>query len=132
MNNEHETQLQSAINELKKQGYRIIRLDHRIVPDAIAISDKEVVVVESETSWAGTWLSRRKLKDSQYDAEIIITRPLNQHYHTREVYNEVLNLSKSGKSYREIQRLMKEKHKLKTLAVTTIHNWIKGRSQPRI
>jgi len=129
---EHEYMLQKAIDELKKQGYRIIRLDHRIIPDAIAIKQKEVIAVESETSMSGIWLTRRKFENSQYDAEIVITRPLKQCFHTPETYKEVLKLSKTGKSYREIQKLLKEKYKLKSLAISTIHSWIKGIKMPRL
>ena len=44
METEHEKMLQIAIKEMKLQGYRVIRLDRRIVPDAIAINEKEIVV----------------------------------------------------------------------------------------
>jgi len=127
---EHEEILQSAINELRKQGFRIIRLDHRIVPDALAIKDKEVIAVESETTYTGIWLTRRKLEDSQYDAEIIVTRPLNAHLFNPEVYYEVLRLMREGKSYRETKRFVIEKFQLKSLSVATIHNWLKGKSKP--
>lgn len=127
METEHERQLQTAINELKKQGFRIIRLDHRIVPDAIAINNKEVVAVESETSGTGVWLTRRKLEDSQYDAEIIITRPYDKQFFEPKVYYDCLELSKNGMSYREIKRTLMSKYNLQRLALSTICGWIKGR-----
>ncbi len=130
MKSEHERMLQSAINELIKQGFRVIRLDHRVIPDAIAVKNKEIIAVESETSGTGIWLSRRKLEDSQYDAEIIITRPLEAHYFEPEVYHEVIRLVKEGNSYRETKRLVTEKFKLKSLSLSTVNKWVKGKSKP--
>jgi len=130
MKSEHESILQSTINELRKQGFRVIRLDHRIVPDAIAIKERSVSAIEVETSMTGLSLTRRKFDGSQYDDEIIVTRPLNPHYHKMEVYNEAIALSKANKSYREIRRFLKEKYALETLAISTIHDWIKGKQRP--
>ena len=132
METEHEKMLQTAINQMKQQGYRIIRLDHRTIPDAIAINDKEIIAMESETSSSGVWLSRRKLEDSQYDAEIIITRPLDAHYFEPKVYYEVLKLLKEGNSYRETKRLVIEKFQLESLSIATIHNWLRGKCKPPI
>lgn len=116
---------------MKKEGFRIIRLDRRMVPDAIAIKKDSVVAVEVDTNPTNIWLTRRKFKGgSQYDEEIIVTRPYNDHYHTPETYYEALRLRKSGNSYREIRDNLVKKFNLEHLAVSTIVDWVKGRKRP--
>lgn len=128
----HEKMLLAGIEELKKQGFRIIRLDRRIIPDAIAIKEKEVIAIEASTNPTNVWLVKKKFESgSQYDAEIIITKPYDIQYHSPDTYYRVLELHKEEiHSYREIRRTIMKEFNLKTLSVSTIHDWIKGNKRP--
>lgn len=129
----HEELLVSAIQSLETQGYRVIRLDRRIVPDAIAIKNSEVIAIEADTSPTKVWLTKRKFESekSQYDAEIIVTKPYNSYYHTPKVYYRVLELYNSGDySFREVKEKVMKEFELKTLAISTIHDWVKRRKIP--
>ena len=130
METEHEKMLQIAIKEMKLQGYRVIRLDRRIVPDAIAINEKEIVAIESDTTFTGVAFARRRLENSQYDAEIVVTKPLDQYYFEPDIYKEVIKLMNEGHSFRETRKIAMEKFHLKSLSIATIHNWLKDRCRP--
>lgn len=127
----HEKLLQAGIKEMKKQGFRVIRLDRRKVPDAIAIKDSEVVAIEASTNPTNIWLTKRAFdkKGSQYDAEIIVTKKYSDHYHTKEEYEYALKLRKSGNSYREIKRLFESLFGV-PVSVSTLHDWCEGKSKP--
>jgi len=127
----HEELLIAAIRKLEDEGFRIIRLDRRIVPDAIAIKDNEVIAIEAETGMSGIYLTRKKMMNSQYDSTIIVTRPYSQCYHRPEVYYRVFELfKKGGHSYREIRRIVMDEFDLESLSVSTIHDWRKGKKKP--
>jgi len=131
MTSEHEKLLIAAIKRLENEGFRVIRLDHRIIPDAIAIKENHVVAVEASIGTTNVYLVKRKLKDSEYDEEIIITRPYDQHYHDAKVYYRVLKLFKEHKySYREIREIVIKEFNLKSLSCSTVHDWIKGLKKP--
>jgi len=127
----HEELLINAIKELQKQGFRIIRLDRRAVPDAIAIKEQEVVAVEADANPTSIWLTKKKFENgtSQYDGEIVVTKPYSEHYHTSGEYVLALQLRSEGRSYREIQRILKEKTG-RPIPTSLLHYWIKGRSKP--
>lgn len=126
----HEELLTNAIKELQKQGFRVIRLDRRIIPDAVAIKGEEVVAIEADTSPVSVWMTTRKLENgSQYDSEIIVTNPYSERYYTREQYSEAMKLRGEGRSYREISRLLREKHG-RRFPISLVHDWAKHRKKP--
>ena len=131
MISEHERLLTMAIEKLKAEGFRIIRLDHRIVPDAIAIKDNSIIAIEAETGASGVYLTKKKIKNSQYDEMVIVTKPYNQYYHKAKVYHRVLELAKEEKySYREIREKVMKEFNLESLSISTVHDWIKGLKKP--
>lgn len=128
----HEQLLRAGIKAMEDQGFRVIRLDRRLVPDAIAIKEEEIVALEADTTPTSVWLSTRRFdKGSQYDAEIIITKPYSSQYHKAETYYRVLELYQQKEySYREIRRKIMKELQLKSLSISTICDWIKGRKKP--
>jgi len=128
----HEKLLRAGIKAMEDQGFRVIRLDRRIIPDAIAVKEKEIIALEADTNPTNIWLTKRRFdKGSQYDAEIIITKPYSSQYHKAETYYRVLELHQEGKySYREIRRKVMQELQLKSLSVSIIYDWIKGRKKP--
>jgi len=87
--------------------------------------------VEADISPTNVYLTRRKIEtgQSQYDAEIIITKPFSEHYHSAEEYFSALELRKDGFSYRKIQRVLKERFG-RDIPHSLIHDWIKGKKKP--
>ena len=132
MKTEHEKILQEGIQALESKGYRVIRLDHRVVPDAIALKGKMVLAVEASTSISNIFLTKRKFNTgSQYDEEVIVTRPFSERFHLINEYNFVIAEYGKHSSYREIRHNFKQKFG-KNISVSTIHDWIKGESRPRV
>jgi len=127
----HEELLRQAIEKLKSEGFRVIRLDRRVVPDAIAIKDNEVVAVEASTSFPNIYLTKRKFEDgtSQYDAEIIVTRKLSDHYHSIREYNWARLFRDKGMSYTQIQKELEKEFK-RHVPRSLICDWVKGKKKP--
>ena len=127
----HEEILQTAINTIKKQGFRVIRLDRRKVPDAIAIKNDEVVAIEANTNPTNVWLTRRayEIGTSQYDAELIATKPYSKHYHAHEEYLLALELRKQGMSYPNMSRVLQEKYG-RGFCLSLLHDWCNGNARP--
>jgi len=127
----HEALLEAAMRELRRQGFRLIRLDRRAVPDAIAFKGQDVIAVEADTSPTSVWLTRRKFESgqSQYDAEIIVTKPFSDHYHSWREYHAAIDLRKEGLSYKAIQRTLKERFG-RHVPLSLINGWIKGKTKP--
>ncbi len=127
----HEELLLAGIKAMEDQGYRVVRMDRRVIPDAICIKDNQVVALEADTSPSNVWLSRRKYGNTrQYDEQIIVTRPFSTQFHKKETYDRVMELYLEGNSYREIKRKVMGEFDLKTLSVSTVYDWIKGRKRP--
>jgi len=127
---EHDIMLRMAIKKLKASGFRVIRLDRRNIPDAIAINSSKIYAVEVYTRCANVHLAKRILKDSQYDEEIIVTKKYDEHYHKPEVYYKVLALRKKNESYRAIRRKVMREFNLNHLSISTIVDWVKGKKKP--
>ena len=127
----HEEILRAAINALQGQGFRVIRLDRRKVPDAIAIKSDEVLAVEASTNPTNIWLTRRAFEKgtSQYDAELIATKPYSKHFHTREEYLLALELRKQGMSYIAMSRVLQEKFG-RGFCLSLLHSWCSGAKRP--
>jgi Holliday junction resolvase len=129
----HEQLLQCAINAMENQGYRVIRLDRREIPDAIAIGNNEIVAIEAETNPSGVWLLKKNFEKShhQYDSEIVVANPLlrSRKSHSKEEYFRVLELRKGGCSYTEIQTHFQFEFN-KHLCRSLIHKWVRGKSKP--
>ena len=127
----HEQMLQAAIKNMQQQGFRVIRLDKRKVPDAIAFKETEVLAIEADTNPTSVWLTRRAFENgtSQYDAEVIVTKPYSNHYHTKEEYFFALSLRKEGKSYQEMSRLLEEKFGRK-FCLSLLYSWCSFKKKP--
>lgn len=123
--------MQAGIKTLTKEGYRVIRLDRRKVPDAIAVKDSDVIAVEADTSPTSIWLTRKAFDKgvSQYDAEIIVTKPYSEHFHARAEYMLALELRKQGMSFRAMKRLLEEKFP-RRFSTSILHDWCSGRKKP--
>lgn len=126
----HEEILSKAIDVLAREGYKVIRLDSRAIPDAIAIDfeNKKVIAVEADTSPSSIFLTRMKYeKDSQYDEGIIVTktfpRSRSKPYY---IYKLALELRSKGLSERKIAEEIFKREGVK-VANSTIHYWISGR-----
>jgi len=130
----HEELLAKGIEALKESGLRVIRLDRRTIPDAIAVDfqSKKIMAVETETSASSIWLTRRSYErhPKQFDEEIVITKPFDRtHFKSRKAYELCLELKAKNYSERQIQREVKERLN-EHVSSGQIHNWIAGRSKP--
>lgn len=133
-NNLHEEILIRAIRKLENEGLKIIRLDRRNIPDAVAIDfqNRKIFAIEAETNPTGIWITKRKYEryPQQYDEEIVVApRKISGRYKSRKAYELCLELHKSGLSERAIQREIFKRLNEKVSTGQT-HNWIAGRSKP--
>lgn len=125
---EHEKTLLLLMDEMFKKGYKVIRLDKRIIPDAIAIDfeNKKVISLEATTSNIQVYFTRGKYpNEDQYD-EVLICKPITKGkriYYPKSYRIKALELYKQGMSMLEIQR------KLNVKGYATIHRWIKHDSR---
>jgi len=128
--NKHEKILQVAIEKLRESGYRVIRLDKRRTPDAIAVDfdDKKVVAIEASTNAVNYHFVRKRI-GGQFDEDIIITDQYSDRYYSREAYFLALRLRKEGKIYAEIRDVIEEKFG-KRPSNSTLHDWTTGEKAP--
>lgn len=126
----HEKILQVAIEKLRESGYRVIRLDKRRRPDAIAVDfkNKKIIAVEASTNAVNYHFVRKRVR-GQFDEDIIITDQYSNRYYSREAYLLALQLRKEGKIYNEIRDAIEEKFG-KRPSNSTIHDWTTGRKAP--
>jgi hypothetical protein len=129
---EHEKMLVSGIEAMHNKGYRVIRLDKRKVPDAIAIKDGEVVAVEAETSVTGAWTTTRKYeKNREYDRQVILRKPLSDVFFSFEAYKRALELRKRGLTYVAIaSEVEREFHRKPSMGA--MHKWFAGKAEARV
>lgn len=128
--NKHEKMLQVAIEKLRESGYRVIRLDKRRTPDAIAVdfNNKKIVAVEASTSAVNYHFVRKRIK-GQFDEDIIITNQYSDRYYSQGVYLLALQLRREGKTYAEIRDIIKENYG-KYPSYSTLHDWTTGKKAP--
>lgn len=120
----HEDVLLRTLEKYKNQGFKVIRLDKRAIPDAILFKDDLVFALEVETgSYEDSHKSSfHRTKDwSDFDEVwIVIKKPRG---HTIEEYEEALELYKNGSNAFKISKRM-------NIPYSIIYNWIHGRSRP--
>ena len=134
---DHETLLLKEMEKFESEGYRIIRLDNNITPDAIAIKDGIIVSIEVDTTKAGHNRSVKKYEnDGQYDKVIFKTGLVGKiiqegkdltpsRYRavlTKSHYNRVLELRREGMTYKQIKSLIKEECDTE-ISLPTIQKW---------
>jgi len=122
----HEEMLQLTIDKLSEAGLRVIRLDTRNIPDAFTVVNNKVIAIEIESDG-----SPKYSRNSEFDEVITISpQKLYKKDHSPELYLYVLQLRKSGKSYKKIQSTVKSEKNIH-LGTGTIHNWCRGKQIPR-
>ena len=124
----HEISLQKYIKIFQKKGYKVIRLDHRSVPDAILLKDNKVSALLIDTgSLSMIEDIRRYWKDntehnvrnySEFD-KIIQVCPKHKRGHSIEEYESAINMHKQGLT---MYRIAKELH----ISYSIIFEWIKN------
>jgi len=131
----HERILIKTIEILKKNGLRVIRLDNRTVPDAVAIDfhNKTVSAIEASTRPSNIYLTRHKYErlPRQFDEEIIATLLPPKRRQSKDPKAYFLALELKAKGYTE--RAIRKEVELKTgekVSNGTIHYWVTGQSRP--
>jgi len=122
---EHDRILRKVIELLREEGYTVVRLDNRNVPDAFYIENGKPIAIEVETD-----SSRPYSRCPEFEGVLLIKKKRNRHDHEGWVYKKVFELRKEGKSYRQIQKELLDKYGVK-LSLSTIHDWLRGKSVPR-
>jgi hypothetical protein len=130
----HESILTKAIDIIETSGLRVIRIDKRKHPDAIAIdfNTRSIIAIEAETNPTGIYLTRRAYLNipQGYDDEIIVTTQLaSPRIKSMNAYRLCLSLRTSGKTIRDIKRTIKTTLG-EDVAIGTLHKWICGNSKP--
>jgi len=131
----HEEMLVKSIDALKRSGLRVVRIDKRKHPDAIAIDfqTKTVIAVEVETNPTGIYLTRRAymgVPTNEYEEEIIVTTRI-PNAKSMEAYEMCRALRQDGRTVRGIRGMIK--YRLgEDVSIGTIHKWINGSRKPRL
>jgi len=121
---EHEKVLRKVIEVLDKEGYTVVRLDKGCIPDAFYIEDGKPIAIQIEIDQ-----SKPYARCPEFAGVLLVKRKL-RHDHEGWVYAKVFELRKQGKTLRQIRQEMLEKYGVK-LSVSTIHDWLRGKSIPR-
>jgi len=122
---EHERILADTIAVLRAHGYRVIRLDKNVYPDAVALQGDKTIAVEAD---AGRGTTNRDAFEG-FDQTLIVQKPLNKRYHTVEEYKAALRMRKSGLTYDKIANELSLKFKRK-FSRNIVHCWCKGKAKP--
>lgn len=122
---EHEKILQKVIKVVKDEGYTVVRLDNRNIPDAFFIEDGKPVAIEVETDQ-----SKPYARCPEFEGVLLVKGRTNEHDHQGWIYEKVFELRKHGRTIREIKKEMMDLYKVK-LSLSTIHDWLRGKSVPR-
>ena len=122
---EHENILRKVIEVVRKEGYTVVRLDHRNIPDAFYIEDGKPIAIEVETDQ-----SKPYARCPEFEGILLVKGRTNKHDHKGWVYEKVFELRKHGKSMRAIKKEIMEKYNIK-LSLATIHDWLRGKTIPR-
>jgi len=120
----HERILIELITEMEKKGYRIIRLDKRIVPDAVAIDfeNKKVIALEASTNSTSVYITKMKYPidfGRIYD-DILIASPRRQGtrtYYPLALRLKAIELRECGMPYHRI------KDKLGVKGYGSVYRW---------
>jgi hypothetical protein len=122
---EHEKVLAGAISALKEHGFRVIRLDKRVYPDAIASKGSTLIAVEAETGS----VSGKGRPFTDFDATVIVQRKVAPKYHTMTEYRAALALRNQGLTYTQIVRELTTRFK-RPFSRNIIFWWCKGKGRP--
>jgi len=130
---EHEDLLTKGIEALKTAGLRVIRLDKRIYPDAIAVDfeNRKLLAVEADTSPTSIWLTRKGYDgNSDFDQAVTVTRPLaSKRYKSQEAYRLALKLKREGSTFHAIQTTIQQETG-EHVSIGQLHDWTHGKSRP--
>jgi len=122
----HEERLCKAIDKYKNQGFRVIRLDKRTVPDAILIKDNLVFALEidTESHYAAHQSSLGKHKNWDEFDEVWISIP-KMKGHTIEEYERALKMHNKGTNLFKISKEMK-------IPYSVLWDWVHKQAKPAI
>ncbi|MHB1908004.1 MAG: hypothetical protein ACYCQJ_03920 [Nitrososphaerales archaeon] len=97
---EHSEYPQRAIESLTEQCFRVIKFD-KVVPDAIALRDKEITAIEIQTYGANRPLSAPTCYQDLYHT-IVVAREHHNRHHNQIEFNRALELRRQGLTYSQI------------------------------
>ena len=120
----HEEILVKALNIMREEGIRVIRLDCSTIPDAFAMIDGKVIAIEVETDG-----SPKYSRHSQFDEVVTLTPGVENEDVRIKAYLTSIRLRKEGKTLNVIKTYLSDigVH----VGISTLHDWFRGKSLPR-
>jgi hypothetical protein len=130
----HDEILEEVLAEFKSRGYKVIHLNRKPIPDAIAIKNNKTAMIEVTGSDLKTKIYSKKLKYKQYGFEtddlVLIGKGVpNQYKIPAEAYYYALELRKKGWTYSTISEELEKRFKCK-ISTASICLWVKGTNKP--
>lgn len=131
---EHDDLLEDVLAEFRARGFRVIHLNRKPIPDAIAVKgDKTVMIDVTSSNCKGTKYSKR-WKYQKYGFEtddlIIIAKNLPSVAKIPpEAYYYALELRKKSYPYAQIQKELETKFKVK-ISIPSLCRYFKGDVKP--
>jgi Holliday junction resolvase len=136
MNNhkEHDEILEDVLTEFRIRGFRVIHLNRKPIPDAIAIKNDKTIMIEVTASNLEQKKFQKKAKYIKFGFEtddlVIIAKNLPSVSKVPpEAYYYALELRKKCWKYKDIQKELEEKFKIK-ICLAVLCKWFKGNSKP--
>lgn len=130
----HDDMLEDVLEDFRAKGFKVIHLNRKPIPDAIAIKGDKTVMIEVTASKLKGKTYSKKLKYKQFGFEtddlIIIAKNLpSVSKIPPEAYYYALELRKKCWKYKDIQRELEEKFKVK-VCLALLSRWFKGDVKP--
>jgi Holliday junction resolvase len=130
----HNEILEDIITEFRSKGFRVIHLNKKPIPDAIAIKDDKTVGIEVTASNLDTKIYSKKLKYTKFGFETddltIIAKSLSSVSKIPpEAYYYALELRKKDYGLDNIQKELESRFKVK-ISKPAISRWCKGDVKP--
>lgn len=128
----HEEILLTLIEEIQKKGLRVIRLDKRIVPDAIAIDfrNKKVIGLEASTNSTSVCITKTKYPanfEDDFD-EVLLAYPTKKGKYLSYPSTLKLKAIKMREKGLSIKRIQTE---LQVKSYASVWNWCHGKQLPK-
>jgi len=122
----HNRLLKKVIESVRKEGYTVVRLDNRNIPDAFYIGeDGKIIAIEIQTDQSIPYA-----RCPEFNGILLVRRKYRKFYHNADTYSLVFELRKKGLTIRQIQKEVKKRVDV-YINISTIDDWLRGKSVPK-
>lgn len=121
----HNRLLEKVMESVRKEGYTVVRLDNRNIPDAFYINEEgKPIAIEIQTDQSIPYA-----RCPEFFGILLVRKKYKKFYHNAETYSLVFKLRKEGLTIRQIQAEVKKRIGVH-INLSSINDWLRGKSIP--